>query len=170
MNVFDDEYWLPCYHFPLYKISSFGRIIDTVMDEEVTPTYFNREIRVILKYGPDEFRGAVWQMMYATFWQSGWGIDVTVAYRDGDSKNLSIFNLLFEKNDKPLMFVLDGATGLWRRKRKMARRVRIVETGEEFDSVLECATAIGGYKNTIYMCLRGQQETSKGYRYEWIDD
>ena len=170
MNVFDEEYWLPCHHFPRHHISSLGRIVDTEFNEEVPQSYSRGELRAILKYGPDEFRGAIWQMMYATFWQEGWGIDVTVAYRDGDPKNLSIFNLLFEKDGKPLIYVLDGETGLWRRKRKMARRVRVLETGDIYNSVTELATAIDGYKNTIYMCLRGSQDSHKGLHFEWVDD
>lgn len=170
MNVFEEEYWLPCHNFPMHKISSFGRIFDIEFDEIVPQTYSRGEVRTILKYGPDEFRGAVWQMMYATFWKAGWGIGVDVVYRDDDPKNLSIFNLLFEKEGKPLIYVLDSVSGIWRRKRNAARRVRIVETGEEFDSVQEVAKHVGGYSNTIYMCLRGSQDSSKGLHYEWIDD
>jgi hypothetical protein len=122
------------------------------------------------KYGPNEFRGAVWQMMYATFWQAGWGIGIDVAYRDDDPRNLSIFNLLFARDGKPLIYVLSSETGLWSRKRNYARQVRIVETGEVFANVNECATAVGGYPNTIYMCLRGAQKSSKGLHYEWVED
>lgn len=171
MNVFDEEYWLTCHHFPLHRISSLGRIHDTEFNEDVPLTYSRGEIRALLKYGPDEFRGAVWQMMYATFWQSGWGIGVDISYRDEDPKNLSIFNMMFAKDGKPLLYRIDDETGLWVRKRKNARKVRIVETGEIFNSVPELAASLdNGSTNLIYMCLRGAAQTHKGLHYEWLDD
>ena len=170
MNVFEEEYWLPCHHFPNYEVSSMGRIRDLEFDEIVPQVYSRGELRAVLKYGPDEFRGAVWQMMYATFWQAGWGIGVTVKYRDDDPKNLSMFNLLFDKDEKPLLYRLDSTTGIWSRKRNNARRVRVIETGEILDSVPILADHIGGSANIIYMCLRGSQVRHKGLRYEWADD
>lgn len=170
MNVFEEEYWLPCYHFPLHQISSFGRIHDTEFDESVIPTYSRGEMRANLKYGPDEFRGAIWQMMYATFWQAGWGIGVDVAYRDDDPKNLSIFNLLFEKDGKPLLYRIDETTGLWHKRRgNIARRVKVVETGEEFDSVTKLADSLKMDRNAVYMCLRGSQVSHYGFTFQYLD-
>lgn len=169
MNVWDEEYWLTCHHFPTYKISSFGKIHDTVFDEDVIPSYSRGELRANLKYGPDEFRGAIWQMMYATFWQGGWGIDVTVSYRDDDPKNLSIFNLLFEKEGKPLLYRLDDSSGLWvRRRGNQARRVQIIETGEEFDSVPQLAITKQMDRNSVYMCLRGEQKSHYGFTFRYL--
>lgn len=172
LNVFEEEYWLTCWGFPGFKISSFGRVWDTKFDEEVTQRFLkeDQQMRVILIDRPNEFRGYTWQMMFATFFQSGWGIGVDVAFRDGDPKNLSMFNLLFSIDGKPLIFRLNEETGIWHRFRKEARRVRIVETGEEFATVKELAAAIGGYSNTCYMVLRGQQQTTKGYHLEWAED
>ncbi len=170
LDVYNEEYWMRCHHFPNYKISSLGRIQDTEFDEMVTLANVRSEPRANLKYGPDEFKGFVWQMMYATFWRAGWGIDVTISYRDGDSKNTSIFNLLFSKDGKPLLYQLNSVSGFWEKRRgSSAGRVRVVETGEIFDSVADVARAVGGYPNAIYMCLRGAQMTAKGLHYEWFE-
>lgn len=139
-------------------------------DEMVPQTMWNGHLRAAFKYGPDEFRGHIWQMMYATFWREGWGIGVTVAYRDGDPRNLSMFNLTFTDSDgTPLIYRLDEQSGIWHRKRRNARSVKIVETGEVFDSVKELATHLNGSTNIIYMCLRGVQQTHKGYHFEWAE-
>lgn len=46
------------------------------------------------------------------------------------------------------------------------RRVKIVETGEIFNSMAECADHIGGFKSAISSCLRGKTHTHKGYHFE----
>lgn len=48
------------------------------------------------------------------------------------------------------------------------KSVRIVETGEVFSSVRECARAIGGDQGTISACLSGRHHTHKGYHYEFV--
>lgn len=49
-------------------------------------------------------------------------------------------------------------------------RVRIVETGEEFDSIRECARALGneGYQKTIGDCLKRPVHYAYGYHYELV--
>lgn len=46
------------------------------------------------------------------------------------------------------------------------RKVRIVETGEEFDSQAECARAINGSISRISMCVHDPNKKHKGYHFE----
>lgn len=48
--------------------------------------------------------------------------------------------------------------------------VRIVETGEVFESIAECARQIGGTPQGISNCLAGRQSTHRGYRFEYVED
>jgi hypothetical protein len=48
--------------------------------------------------------------------------------------------------------------------------VRIVETGEVFESVSECARRIGGDQSNIAHCLAGRASTHKGYHFERVED
>lgn len=45
---------------------------------------------------------------------------------------------------------------------------RIVETGEVFNTLLECEKAINGNDSCIGDCLNGKQKTHKGYHFEYI--
>ena len=45
--------------------------------------------------------------------------------------------------------------------------VRIVETGEVFESIAECARRIGGDPSLISHCLAGRQSTHRGYHFEY---
>ena len=56
------------------------------------------------------------------------------------------------------------------RKRQVGRRVQIVETGEVFRTVRDCADHIGGDYASIYACLRGERKTHLGYTFEYDGD
>ena len=45
--------------------------------------------------------------------------------------------------------------------------IRVVETGEVFESISECARRIGGDQGTISKCLAGKLSTHKGYHFEY---
>lgn len=46
--------------------------------------------------------------------------------------------------------------------------IRIVETGEIFESLSECARRIGGTRGHITDCLAGRQSTHRGYHFERV--
>ena len=46
--------------------------------------------------------------------------------------------------------------------------IRIVETGEVFESIHECARRIGGDHSTISNCLAGRRSTHRGYHFEYV--
>lgn len=48
-------------------------------------------------------------------------------------------------------------------------RVQIVETGEVFNSITDCAEYINGSAGTIHHVLTGQRNTHKGYHFELVD-
>ena len=48
-----------------------------------------------------------------------------------------------------------------------ATPIRIVETGEIFESQSECARRIGGDQGAIWRCLTGRQSTHLGYHFEY---
>ena len=47
-------------------------------------------------------------------------------------------------------------------------KIRIVETGEVFDSITDCAEHINGSTGTIHHVLNGYRKTHKGYRFERV--
>lgn len=48
------------------------------------------------------------------------------------------------------------------------KSVRIIETGEIFDSIRECEVAINGNNRHISDCLSGRQLTHRGYHFEYV--
>lgn len=47
--------------------------------------------------------------------------------------------------------------------------IRIIETGEVFESQGECARAIGGIQGNIALCLLGRRHTHRGYHFEYVE-
>lgn len=48
--------------------------------------------------------------------------------------------------------------------------VKIVETGEVFKSISECARQINGHESGIRKCLYGERHTHKGLHFEYVDE
>lgn len=49
------------------------------------------------------------------------------------------------------------------------RRTRIVETGETFDSVSDCARFLGAAESNVSVCLSGRRKTCRGYHITYAD-
>lgn len=58
-------------------------------------------------------------------------------------------------------------TGLLKANHK-GTPIRIVETGEVFESIRECARRIGGSSGDISLCLAGKLSTHHGYHFEYV--
>lgn len=50
---------------------------------------------------------------------------------------------------------------------RKGKPIRIIETGEVFDTLKECEEAINGNNRHINDCLRGRQRTHRGYHFEY---
>lgn len=52
---------------------------------------------------------------------------------------------------------------------KRMRAIRIVESGEIFNGIGECARAIHGNPGHIHECLNGGRQTHRGYHFEYVE-
>ena len=48
------------------------------------------------------------------------------------------------------------------------KKVKVIETGEVYSSINECARAIGANRRHIQDCLRGELKSHRGYHYEEV--
>ena len=49
------------------------------------------------------------------------------------------------------------------------RKVRIVETGEEFKSLTDCARQLDTQVEYIYKCVVGRLKSHRGFTFEYVD-
>ena len=90
---------------------------------------------------------------------------IEVNHKDGDKHNNYVENLEWVttlQNNKH-----SWETGL--RRTPKGRAVRIVETGEVYPSIAECARQINGIQGNIAWCLIGTRKTHRGYSFEYAD-
>ena len=168
----DPEIWRNIRHFPNHAVSSEGRVMDVVNRTQVELMWNEKaqERWVSFSYYERTYKGPVWRLMLVAFYDLVNHRDVRPDYRDGDSDNLDIFNLRWQTLDGlPIMFRREDS-GDWKRIRRNGRQVRIVETGQIFNSVAECAREIGGSSNAIYICLRGERKKHHGFTFEYLGE
>lgn len=87
-----------------------------------------------------------------------------VNHIDGNKQNNSVSNLEWctaSENDKHAF-----SKGL--KKPSPGKRIKIVETGEEFESIAECARSINGIQGNVSLCLGKKRPTHRGYHFEYV--
>jgi len=88
------EIWHPLPGFQGYSVSSRGWVTDP-SGELVQPWDKGKGILwIAIKSEETSYRGPVWKLIMYAFFEGDYR-DVTVDYKDGDSYNLALENLLF---------------------------------------------------------------------------
>ncbi len=85
-----------------------------------------------------------------------------VNHINGNKKDNQVWNLEWCDNSENMKHAY--ATGV-----RKGCKVIIVETGETFMTVNECAKHINGSTGNIFACLKGDRKTHKGYHFKIVE-
>lgn len=165
------EYWLPVVDFSDYEVSNYGRIRSLKTDVVMKPYTTKGGYQLIKLFKNSKHHPRyVHRLVAASFFDCDYE-EFEINHIDGDKENNFIGNLEWCKHSENIEHAIE--TGLFTPYRLPPRpgpskKVRILETGEVFQSITECAKHIGGYKSAISACLKGKVKSHLGYSFEEV--
>lgn len=166
----EPEIWKPVRGYPGVEVSDHGRVRSS---GEILPTRRNKEgePEIRFSYFEQTWQGPVWRLVLLTFYDINtrdWRT-VHVDYIDGRPAHCNVYNLRFNHADGSPLIFRRQETGDWYQVRRYAKKIRVVDTGEIFESARALSEAWGVNQNAVYMTLRGQQKTIRGRKIEYFE-
>lgn len=162
-----NEIWKKIDDWPNYEVSNLGRVRNKKTGSIMRQTLGRdgRYLSVFLCNDGKENTQRVHRLVAEAF--LGKRRDLMVNHLDGNRTNNRADNLAWctakENNNHAVLMGLNQP-GAYQK-----RPVRIVETGEVFDGVCECADAVKGDFRNIYAALNEKRPTAYGLHYEYVD-
>lgn len=173
-----EEVWKPIDGFPGYEVSNLGRVRSFHNNRYGVKDDFR-----ILKASLDKTTGylkvSLWKnnkgttkpihKLVADSFLPKCGPKTDVNHIDGNKLNNRVSNLEFVTRSENMKHAY--SIGLATPTDKNGKAVRIIETGETFKSLTDCAKAIDGHERSICMCLNDKYDRTahKGLHFEYVD-
>lgn len=154
-----EEEFKPIERISGYSVSNFGKVRNDKTGRILKPS--------IDKHGYSRvfIKGKVYKihrLVAETFLANEYNLP-QVNHIDGVKTNNFIGNLEWVSCKDNIKHSIN--TGL-----RKCKKVMIVETGETFSTISECAKKIDGDVGDIYRCLWGKTKTHKGYHFKEIKE
>ena len=162
------ETWRNIADHPSYQVSNSGRVINKNTNRLLKPRADRKGyLRVYLYNSTGKPVDRLVHRLVAEAFHGGKHPDLDVNHIDGRKNNNSSTNLEWCTRSENLKHCYRN--GLRNSPHNRCKPVRIVETGEVFDSVRSCARYLGCEHSNISLCLHGIQKSCKGYHFEFCD-
>lgn len=161
-----NETWKDCVNFPKYQVSNLGNVKNKQTGELLTPHPNKRGYMRVGLYqeGSERVNVYVHRLVAEAFLEGG-GDNMDVDHIRGNKADNRADRLAWTTRSENVKRAFDA--GLKKPiDHPNAIPIKIVETGEVYPSLRSCAEAIGGDKNSIQNCLKGEQSTHKELHFE----
>ena len=155
------EIWKPLKNFPSYDGSSEGRIRN-IRTRRILKSFITEKgyARVGLQKNGERYMISVHKLIAETFLGEHPGMDVW--HKDLDRSNNRVDNLEWRTRRE----IVRETFASGRRRAPRYTGVRVVETGDIYESVTACAIDTGCDRSEIFKYLAGQRAHVKGYHFE----
>ena len=168
-----EEKWKTIHGFENYEISSFGRVRNKETRNEIKPILGSSgylTVRIRRHHGDYEKPAINIHRAVAEAFIPGGSKELQVNHKDGNKLNNNVDNLEWctrKENSQHAMRL-----GLFNPQPPdpPKRKVRIVESGEIFDSIRDCAKAINVAEQHVWACLNGKRSIRNGLHFEYVED
>lgn len=163
----DGRVWRQCPSFPLYEASDRGEIRNIETGRILKYQVNKKGYRILTVMCPDgKIRTvSIHKLVADAFY--GPNVDrLDVNHEDGDKQNNRPDNLTYCTRKENVQHAF--RTGLNRSHKKKA--VRIVETGQVFASMIECAEYLDVDRASIKWCIKDPHYRCRGYHIELVDN
>lgn len=167
------ERWFEINHYPRYEVSSNGRIRNIKTGRVLSPG-INTEgyYVVVLTNLQGQKTKRVHRLVAEAFFDIVDNSACVVNHIDGDKRNNFIGNLEFctsgENNRHAYQIGLKQPVRNQVHLNK--RKIQIVETGEVFDGINECARITGCNRRHIQDCLSGRLNSHRGLHFKEVKE
>ena len=155
------EIWKPLRNFPSYDGSSEGRIRN-IRTQRILKTVTNDRghVTLTLRKNNAQYSVRLARVIAETFLGEHPGMDVR--HKDHDRSNNRVDNLEWCTRSELIAEAFDRGT------KKPSRQipVRVIETGDTYESIRECARQTGCAQNEICKYLAGQRQHVKQLHFE----
>lgn len=163
---------------PKYSITSDGRVINSRGNEKALKSLRNGYASVDLYDNGTRTIKRVHRLVAEAFIPNP-DNKPDINHKDGNKLNNSVSNLEWVTKSENMRHAYDtglvkphATYGMRGHKNpnggRKGRKVKIIETGEIFNSVKDCAESIHGNDRCICDCMNGKQGSHRGYHFESI--
>ena len=155
------EIWKPVRNFPSYDCSNYGRIRN-IKTQRILRTNSdpNGYIKACLQKNNSQYTMKVAKLIAETFLGEHPGMDVR--YKDNDRSNVCLDNLEWCTRSE----LIGDAYKRGSKKPYQSIPIRVVETGEVYESIKACADDISCDSSHIRQYFAGRCSHVKGYHFE----
>lgn len=169
--MYEQEVWVEIEGYPNYAVSNRGRVVNLETDALLALRPHERGYLRVALYREGVRRDIYVHQLVAKAFFARFRHGEHIEHVNGDPEDNRPENLRKRKLNRELV-----KEGMASRRLQMAtdeafrawgKPVMLLETGEVFRTVRDCADYIGGDYSSIYRCLRNERGSHMGYTFAY---
>lgn len=167
------ERWVPCREFPAYEVSNTGKIRN-MKTGRILKTHINEKgyETVTLRINNRQQNVKVHRIVADAFCEQYYeGLDVMHVDQNRLNNNADNLEWRFRSDIRRRLFRRHGRSYSNPAKAPRSKMIRVIETGEIFLSIDECAKALGMSRSVVSKCVNYPfLENKCGYHFMFWDE
>lgn len=161
----EKEIWKTVDDFPNYEVSNLGNVRNKKTGKYRNPTIDTQGYKSIALTNDSYLKTVRVHVLVARMFIGPRPNGYDINHVDGNKLNNAVSNLEYCTRSDNVRHAYEN------RLNKLTTSIRIVETGEIYQSINECARAINASRKNIAQCLNDkyQRNTCNGYHFEYVE-